>query len=109
MIRDEGMLEQLLSTIRDFVKNELIPRENEVVEKDKIPDDIVQQMRELGLFGLTIPEEYGGLGITMEEEVRVAFELGQTSPAFRSLMPCPAGILRNWTRPAGFRNRQLPP
>ncbi|MGM7373430.1 acyl-CoA dehydrogenase family protein, partial [Acinetobacter baumannii] len=50
MIRDEGMLEQLLSTIRDFVKNELIPRENEVVEKDKIPDDIVQQMRELGLF-----------------------------------------------------------
>ncbi|EXG70372.1 acyl-CoA dehydrogenase, N-terminal domain protein [Acinetobacter baumannii 24812_10] len=73
MIRDEGMLEQLLSTIRDFVKNELIPRENEVVEKDKIPDDIVQQMRELGLFGLTIPEEYGGLGITMEEEVRVAF------------------------------------
>jgi len=67
MIRDEGMLEQLLSTIRDFVKNELIPRENEVVEKDKIPDDIVQQMRELGLFGLTIPEEYGGLGITMEE------------------------------------------
>jgi len=72
MIRDEGMLEQLLSTIRDFVKNELIPRENEVVEKDKIPDDIVQQMRELGLFGLTIPEEYGGLGITMEEEVRVA-------------------------------------
>lgn len=82
MIRDEGMLEQLLSTIREFVKNELIPRENEVVEKDKIPDDIVQQMRELGLFGLTIPEEYGGLGITMEEEVRVAFELGQTSPAF---------------------------
>nr|MBD0118705.1 acyl-CoA dehydrogenase family protein [Acinetobacter baumannii] len=92
MIRDEGMLEQLLSTIRDFVKNELIPRENEVVEKDKIPDDIVQQMRELGLFGLTIPEEYGGLGITMEEEVRVAFELGQTSPAFRSLIGTNNGI-----------------
>nr|WP_312321765.1 acyl-CoA dehydrogenase family protein [Acinetobacter oleivorans] len=92
MIRDEGMLEQLLSTIRDFVKNELIPRENEVVEKDKIPDDIVQQMREVGLFGLTIPEEYGGLGITMEEEVRVAFELGQTSPAFRSLIGTNNGI-----------------
>lgn len=73
-------------------KNELIPRENEVVEKDKIPDDIVQQMRELGLFGLTIPEEYGGLGITMEEEVRVAFELGQTSPAFRSLIGTNNGI-----------------
>ena len=70
----------------------MIPRENEVVEKDKIPDDIVQQMRELGLFGLTIPEEYGGLGITMEEEVRVAFELGQTSPAFRSLIGTNNGI-----------------
>ena len=49
-------------------------------------------MRELGLFGLTIPEEYGGLGITMEEEVRVAFELGQTSPAFRSLIGTNNGI-----------------
>ena len=92
MIRDEGMLQQLLSTIRDFVKNELIPREHEVAEQDKIPEDIVQQMRELGLFGLTIPEEYGGLGITMEEEVNVAFELGQTSPAFRSLIGTNNGI-----------------
>lgn len=50
MIRDEGMLQQLLTTIRDFVKNELIPREHEVAEQDKIPEDIVQQMRELGLF-----------------------------------------------------------
>ena len=49
-------------------------------------------MRELGLFGLTIPEEYGGLGITMEEEVRVAFELGRTSPAFRSLIGTNNGI-----------------
>jgi acyl-CoA dehydrogenase len=91
MIRDEGMLQQLLSTIRDFVKNELIPSEHEVAEND-IPEDIVQQMRELGLFGLTIPEEYGGLGITMEEEVNVAFELGQTSPAFRSLIGTNNGI-----------------
>jgi len=92
MIRDEGMLEQLLSTIRNFVKNELIPREHEVAEADKIPEDLIQKMRELGLFGLTIPEEYGGLGITMEEEVRVAFELGQTSPAFRSLIGTNNGI-----------------
>ncbi len=92
MIRDEGMLQQLLSTIRDFVKNELIPREHEVAETDRIPEDIVVQMRELGLFGLTIPEEYGGLGITMEEEVNVAFELGQTSPAFRSLIGTNNGI-----------------
>jgi acyl-CoA dehydrogenase len=49
-------------------------------------------MRELGLFGLTIPEEYGGLGVTMEEEVTLAFELGRTSPAFRSLIGTNNGI-----------------
>ena len=49
-------------------------------------------MKELGLFGLTIPEEYGGLGLTMEEEVLVMLELGQTSPAFRSLFGTTVGI-----------------
>ena len=49
-------------------------------------------MKALGLFGLTIPEEYEGLGLTMEEEVYVAFELGRTSPAFRSLIGTNNGI-----------------
>lgn len=92
MIRDEAMLQQLLSTIRDFVKNELVPKEQEVDELDDIPQDVIEKMRELGLFGLTIPEEYGGMGISMEEEVYVAFELGHTSPAFRSLIGTNNGI-----------------
>ncbi|MDO2326639.1 acyl-CoA dehydrogenase family protein, partial [Escherichia coli] len=70
----------------------LIPHENEVAETDEIPQDIVEQMKALGLFGLTIPEEYEGLGLTMEEEVYVAFELGRTSPAFRSLIGTNNGI-----------------
>ena len=49
-------------------------------------------MRELGLFGISIPEEYGGLGLTMEEECLVAFELGHTSPAFRSVFGTNVGI-----------------
>ena len=76
MIRDEGMLQQLLTTIRDFVKNELIPREHEVAEQDKIPEDIVQQMRELGLFGLTIPEEYGGFAFGTGLERLAMFKYG---------------------------------
>ena len=92
MIRDQEMLDQLLHTIRSFVKKELIPIEHQVDETKEIPEHIIQQMRELGLFGLTIPEEYGGLGITMEEEVYVAIELGQTSPAFRSLIGTNNGI-----------------
>ena len=92
MIRDAETLEALLDTIRRFVRERLIPHEAQIAETDQIPDAIIQAMRELGLFGLTIPEQYGGLGLSMEEEVLVAFELGQTSPAFRSLIGTNNGI-----------------
>lgn len=92
MIRDPETLQILLDSIRQFVNQELIPREHEVAETDAIPEDIVAQMKEMGLFGLTIPEQYGGLGVTMEEEVNIAFELGRTSPAFRSYIGTNNGI-----------------
>ena len=69
-----------------------MPNENLVAETDAIPAGLVEEMKALGLFGLCIPEQYGGLGLTMEEEVRVAFELGRTSPAFRSLFGTNNGI-----------------
>src|SRR6187455_616506 len=92
MIRDSETLEILLDTVRQFVSETLIPRENEVAETDAIPADIIAQMKELGFFGLTIPEQYGGLGLTMEEEVNAVFELGCTSPAFRSYIGTNNGI-----------------
>lgn len=92
MIRDTQMLNQFLHSISKFVRERLVPAENEVAENDAIPDDIVQEMKDMGLFGMTIPEEYGGLGLTMEEEVLVAIELGRTSPAFRSLIGTNNGI-----------------
>jgi acyl-CoA dehydrogenase len=92
MIRDDEMLNQFLDTISKFVRERLVPAENEVAENDAIPDEIVQEMKDMGLFGMTIPEEYGGLGLTMEEEVLVAIELGRTSPAFRSLIGTNNGI-----------------
>ncbi|MEB0223898.1 acyl-CoA dehydrogenase family protein [Pseudomonas sp. 10S4] len=92
MIRDTETLQILLDSLRQFVSEVLIPRENEVADTDAIPQDIVEQMREMGLFGLTLPEEFGGLGITMEEEVNIAFELGRTSPAFRSYIGTNNGI-----------------
>tara|TARA_Y100001951_G_scaffold65008_1_gene52149 strand:+ start:9915 stop:11069 length:1155 start_codon:yes stop_codon:yes gene_type:complete len=92
MIRDPETLQVLLDSIRQFVNEALIPRENEVAETDSMPTDIVEQMKEMGLFGLTIPEEFGGLGVTMEEEVNIAFELGRTSPAFRSYIGTNNGI-----------------
>lgn len=92
MIRDEETLNILLDSIARFVREVLVPNEQIVAETDEIPAAIVAQMRELGLFGLSIPEQYGGLQLTMEEEVRVAFEIAHTSPAFRSLIGTNNGI-----------------
>lgn len=92
MIRDTETLNILLDSLRQFVSEVLIPKENEVADTDTIPQDIVEQMQAMGLFGLTLPEEFGGLGVTMEEEVNIAFELGRTSPAFRSYIGTNNGI-----------------
>lgn len=85
-------LDELVSAVRRFVKERLVPLEGEVAEKDRVPDEIVEEMKAMGLFGMSIPEEYGGLGLTMEEEATVAFELGRTSPVFRSVVGTNNGI-----------------
>jgi acyl-CoA dehydrogenase len=92
MIRDDETLNLLLDAISRFVRERLVPAEEHVAQTDEIPADIVAEMRELGLFGLSIPEQYGGLGLTMEEEVLVAFEIARTSPCFRSLFGTNVGI-----------------
>ncbi len=84
--------DQLLDTVRRFVREKCVPIEAKVAEEDRVPDSIIAEMRELGLFGISIPVEYGGLGLTMEEEVLVAMELGHTSPAFRSVIGTNVGI-----------------
>jgi acyl-CoA dehydrogenase len=89
---DPETLNQLRDTVRRFVCERLVPNEALIAEEDAIPANIIAEMRALGLFGLSIPEEYGGLGLTMSEEVQVAFELGQTSPAFRSMIGTNNGI-----------------
>lgn len=92
MIRDANLLDALTQTVQRFVRERLVPAEARVEEDDAIPPELIDEMRELGLFGLSIPEEFGGLGLTMEEEVTVAFELGYTSPAFRSVIGTNNGI-----------------
>jgi acyl-CoA dehydrogenase len=92
MALDQDSLTQLLDTVERFVNERLRPMEKEVAENDRIPDHIATEMKELGLFGLSIPEEYGGLGLTISEEIQVARRLGHTSPAFRSLAGTNIGI-----------------
>jgi acyl-CoA dehydrogenase len=92
MIRDPETLNALLATVNRFVRERLVPAEAQVAESDLIPPDIVDDMKQMGLFGLTVPEAYGGLGLTMEEEVEVMLAMGQTSPCFRSLFGTTVGI-----------------
>jgi len=89
---DAETFDALLSTIRRYVAERLRPLEERVDREDEVPAEIVAEMREMGLFGLSIPEDYGGLGLTMGEEVRVALELGRTTPAFRSVFGTNVGI-----------------
>jgi len=92
MALDADTLTQFLDALDRFVKERLIPNEALVADEDAIPPALVQEIREMGLFGMSIPEEYGGLGLSMAEEVQAAFVLGQTSPVFRSLVGTNNGI-----------------
>lgn len=92
MIRDQETIKQLVDLIERFVRERLVPNEERFASEGRLPDDILEEMKALGLFGLTIPEEYGGLGLTMEEEILVSIALGRTSPAFRSIMGTNNGI-----------------
>jgi acyl-CoA dehydrogenase len=89
---DHDTFDQLLEGVRRFVNERLIPLEAKVAEDDAIPADALAEMRALGMFGISIPEEYGGLGLTMEEECRTMFEFCRCSPAFRSAFGTNVGI-----------------
>ena len=92
MIRDQQILDQLLDGVRRFVSEQLIPNEAQVAAQNDIPTSLITKMAELGLFGLSIPTNYGGLELTMEEECLVALELGRASPAFRTVVGTNIGI-----------------
>ena len=92
MAFDAEIRDALIEQVRRFVTEKCVPAEADVSENDEVPQSIVDEMKSLGLFGIAVPEEYGGLALDMETECLVAFELGQTSPAFRSVAGTNIGI-----------------
>ncbi|THD79212.1 MAG: acyl-CoA dehydrogenase [Phenylobacterium sp.] len=92
MALDAETRDQLIDTVRRFVAERLRPLEAQVSAEDAMPPEVVEEMKGLGLFGLSIPAEYGGLDLSMEEECLIAVELGRTSPAFRSTFGTNVGI-----------------
>ncbi len=92
MALDTETRDQLVDTVRRFVAERLRPIEAQVAENNEVPAAVIAEMRDLGLFGISIPEEYGGLDLSMEDECLVIFEMGRTSPAFRSEFGTNVGI-----------------
>ncbi len=92
MALDAESFDLLLATVQRFIRERLIPAENHLEEHDEVPADIIEEMKEMGLFGLTVPEEFGGIGLSVSQEVRVNYELGRTAPAFRSVFGTNIGI-----------------
>ena len=89
---DADTFNQLKEAVQRFVTERLVPNETRVEIEDDIPEEIVQEMRDLGLFGLTIPPDYGGIGIDARQEVQLAQIFGHTALAFRSLLATNIGI-----------------
>lgn len=89
---DQETFALLRETVRRFVDERLIPNEDRVEEEDAVPPEIIEEMKELGLFGLTVPEEYDGLGLSAAEEAQVIFEMGRTAFAYRSVIGTTVGI-----------------
>src|ERR1700752_3094756 len=88
----EDSFGQIHAAVRGFVRERVIPRAEESERTEANPDDLRAAAAELGLFGYALPEEYGGSGVTMSQDVRLAFEFGYTSPAFRSMFGTNNGI-----------------
>ena len=89
---DSETLQAFRNTVRRYARERLVPLEERVAEEDCIPDEVVQEMREMGLFGLSLPTEYGGLGLTASEEMELIMELTWASAAFRSLLAMNLGV-----------------
>jgi acyl-CoA dehydrogenase len=84
--------DELIEMLRDFIRREVMPAEAGIDESDKIPDRLITQAKEMGLYGYALPGEFGGLGLSVEQQVLLTMELGYTSPAFRSLFGTNNGI-----------------
>ena len=89
---DDDDFQQILAQTRQFVRSAVVPREHEILAADRVPDDLRKLAKDMGLFGYAIPQEWGGLGLDITQDVELAMELGYTSLALRSMFGTNNGI-----------------
>jgi len=92
---DADTFEQFIEQLDRYVRERLIPAEPEVIANDKIPDEIVAEMKEMGLFGLSVPEEYGGAGLNTTQYARTVRSMSYAAPAFRSIFSINVGMFNS--------------
>lgn len=90
---DADIFDQFIDQLRRYVRERLVPAEAQILETDTIPEDILAEMRELGLFGLTMPEEYGGAGMNISQYTRTIRELSYAMPCYRSITSINIGMV----------------
>ena len=98
---DEDVFEQFLDQLNRYVRERLIPAERETIEADRVPDDILQEMKDMGLFGLTVPEDYGGAGVNVSQYARTVHALSYAAPAFRSIFSINVGMFATALKTGG--------
>ncbi len=103
---EESSVSEILVTVRSFIRNDVVPLEAEIDANDDVPAHLRKAVKELGLYGFALPEEHGGLGLSMYDEVRLVMELGYTTPALRSLFGTNNGIAGHTLMAGGSPEQQ---
>ncbi len=98
---DPEVFEQFIDQLERYVRERLIPAERDVIENDRIPDNILTEMKEMGLFGLSIPEEYGGAGLSLTQYARTVHCMSYAAPAFRSIFSINIGMFNSAIKNGG--------
>jgi len=103
---DEETFEAFLDQLRRYVRDRLIPAEDQVFEHNRVPDPILTEMRDLGLFALTTPEEFGGANMSLRQYIRTVRELGKPAPAYRAAMSINTGMFTTALKKGGTPEQQ---
>lgn len=98
---DPELFEQFIDQLERYVRERLIPAEREVIENDRVPDAILAEMRDMGLFGLTVPDDYGGAGLSTSQYARVVKAMAYAAPAYRSIFSINAGMFNSAIKNGG--------
>ena len=98
---DADVFDPFIDQLRRYVRERLIPAEAQVIAEDKVPDAILSEMRDMGLFALTTPEDYGGAGMNIAQYVETIRTLSYAMPAYRSIASINLGMVCSAIKNAG--------